>query len=43
MKALTYPYEMSIRITGLKYQFGEEFQRAGPSMQQMCAVDRTKM
>ena len=43
MKALTFPYKMSIRITRFKYLIWEELQRAGPSMQQKCAVDRTKM
>ena len=43
MKALTQCFKMHINITVFKYLIVDEYLFAGPSMQQKCRVDRTKM
>ena len=43
MEALTKPFEMRVRVNGLNYLLGGEFQFAAPSMQPQCAIEGTRV
>jgi len=43
MKALTEPFKILVRVTGLNYLIGDEFQFAAPSMQPQCAIERARV